>query len=198
MNRTEAALKRAASDLDQAGAPWALVGGFAVSVRSEPRFTNDIDVAVAVDGDRPAEALEFALGARGYRTVTAAEQDRALRLATIRLVNDALGAMGPVLDLLFGSSGIEREVVEQSERLEVLPGFVVPVARLGHLLALKVLSNEPARPKDAADVAAQLAHAATEELDRARQALKLIRERGFHRQKDLDAEWRSALARSGR
>jgi hypothetical protein len=55
MNRLEAALRRAAEDLDRSGRPWALVGGFAVSARAEPRFTRDVDIAVMVDGDRAAE-----------------------------------------------------------------------------------------------------------------------------------------------
>lgn len=52
MNRVEAALRRVASDLDARGVRWALVGGFAVSARTEPRFTRDVDVAVLVEDDR--------------------------------------------------------------------------------------------------------------------------------------------------
>ncbi|MGH8938524.1 MAG: nucleotidyl transferase AbiEii/AbiGii toxin family protein, partial [Actinomycetes bacterium] len=57
MNRIEAALRGIASDLDVLHIRWALVGGFAVSVRTEPRFTRDIDVAVLVDDDPGAERL---------------------------------------------------------------------------------------------------------------------------------------------
>jgi hypothetical protein len=41
-------LKQTAHLLDTHRQPWALVGGLAVSVRVEPRFTRDIDLAVAV------------------------------------------------------------------------------------------------------------------------------------------------------
>ncbi len=44
-------------DLREGAARFAVVGGFAVSVRVEPRFTHDIDVAVAVQTDAEAEAL---------------------------------------------------------------------------------------------------------------------------------------------
>ncbi|MBA3393554.1 MAG: hypothetical protein H0T89_12975 [Deltaproteobacteria bacterium] len=40
-----------------APAPIALIGGLAVSARTEPRFTRDIDVAVAVADDESAEAI---------------------------------------------------------------------------------------------------------------------------------------------
>lgn len=49
MNRLEAALRRAADDLDKSGRRWALVGGFAVSARVEPRFTSEVDIARAHD-----------------------------------------------------------------------------------------------------------------------------------------------------
>lgn len=37
--------------------PFALVGGLAVSARTEPRFTRDADLAVALASDAEAEAL---------------------------------------------------------------------------------------------------------------------------------------------
>jgi hypothetical protein len=46
VNVLEAALRRMAADLERYGRRWALVGGFAVSARAEPRFTRDIDAAV--------------------------------------------------------------------------------------------------------------------------------------------------------
>ena len=45
-------LRQVARDLERAGCRWALLGGLAVSVRAEPRFTRDIDLAVAVESDR--------------------------------------------------------------------------------------------------------------------------------------------------
>lgn len=59
MNRVEAALRRIASDLDLRQAEWALIGGFAVSARAEPRFTRDVDVAVLVAGTRPQDAADL-------------------------------------------------------------------------------------------------------------------------------------------
>jgi len=47
----ESALRRAVADLNALKIQWALVGGLAISVRSVPRFTKDLDFAVAVAGD---------------------------------------------------------------------------------------------------------------------------------------------------
>lgn len=61
-----------------------------------------------------------------------------------------------MLDVLFASSGIESEVVGSAELLEVLPGLTVPVARIGHLIALKVLSRDDRdRHQDIADLRGQ-------------------------------------------
>jgi hypothetical protein len=52
---------------------YALVGGLAVSARTEPRTTRDVDIAVAVDDDSAAEALIFALQQRGYSVAAVIE-----------------------------------------------------------------------------------------------------------------------------
>jgi hypothetical protein len=55
VNLLEAALRRIASDLQRHHRRWALVDGFAVSARAEPRFTHDIDATVMVENDADAE-----------------------------------------------------------------------------------------------------------------------------------------------
>ncbi len=61
MSRLEAVVRRAVADLQAAGCRFALVGGLAVSARTEPRFTRDLEVAVAVEDERAAKQLVFAL-----------------------------------------------------------------------------------------------------------------------------------------
>lgn len=186
MNRAESSLRRAVSDLDALGARWAIVGGFAVSARSEPRLTRDVDVAVAVADDPAAEALVADLGARGWRPVAAVEQDAVGRLATVRLLPAGSGRQGSVLDVLFASSGIEHEVVQAAERLEILPGLVAPVARVGHLVALKLLArDDERRPQDAADLRALRGGLDDAECAVTREAVTLIHERGYARDRDL-------------
>lgn len=80
-----AAAARAARDLRELGAPFALIGGLAVSAWGEPRYTRDVDLAVAVDVDEHAEQLVHDLSARGYEVVAIIEQTRTKRLATARL-----------------------------------------------------------------------------------------------------------------
>lgn len=135
MNRLTAALRCAAEDLDGSGLRWALVGGFAVSARVEPRFTRDVDVAVMVDGDTQAEQLVRTLITGGYSVFSSLEHDSG-RLATVRMTREFDG-VDVVVDLLFASSGIEPEVAQGAETLEVAPGLHLPVAAVGHLIALR-------------------------------------------------------------
>ena len=57
----EQELRRAVADLDALRVRWALVGGLAISVRSVPRFTKDLDLAVAVVNDSEAEDVVLRL-----------------------------------------------------------------------------------------------------------------------------------------
>jgi predicted nucleotidyltransferase len=184
----EAALRHICADLTDAHASFALVGGLAVSARTEPRFTRDADIAVAVANDAEAENLIRGLQARGYRIETLVEQDAVGRLATVRLTR-SLQPAGPVIDLLFASSGIEPEVVAEADVIELLPQLHIRVATTGHLIALKVLARDDVtRPQDIGDLRALLRAASPTDITRARAALALISTRGYHRERDLHAD----------
>lgn len=182
MTRLERALIRIDADLRQIDAPFALIGGLAVSVRAEPRTTRDVDLAVAVDGDAAAERAVRGLLALGYRVAKQLEQDQAGRLAAVRVTPPGEARGGIVVDLLFASSGIEREVVAAADVLEVLPGVHVRVATAAHLIALKILAG---RRHDRVDVDTLLPTIAAAEHEVVRAALGLIARRGFGRGKDL-------------
>jgi predicted nucleotidyltransferase len=194
MSSLRTALSRVAEDLTSLGASWAVIGGLAVSARAEPRFTRDVDLSIAVENDRQAEALVFALRGRGYGVLATVEQDAVKRFATARL--SAPGETLVVVDLLFASSGIERETVQGAERVEVLDGLFMPVATVPYLLALKVLSVSPRRSKDADDIRVLCREATKGDLEAVDGLLDLIGQRGFARGKDLHAEWVHARVKS--
>jgi hypothetical protein len=194
VSRLAAALSEIREALRETGTPMALVGGLAVSARTEPRFTRDVGVAVSVGGDEAAEALLHGLQSRGYRVTHLVEQTGAGRLATARLVPPGGDEDGVVVDLLFASSGIEPEIVADAETFEILPGLSLPVARAGHLLATKVLARDDStRPQDAGDIRALLQVLDATERDRARAAVRLIVDRGFQRGRDLPHDLEAIL-----
>lgn len=171
-------------DLDAVGRPWALVGGLAVSVHTEPRFTRDIDVAVLVASDPEADEVVHALFRKGYQPYASMDQTETGRLATERLWSPKAPTSVSV-DLRFASSGLEAEITASAQRLEVLPGLILPVARVEHLVVLKLLSTGPERPRDIADLEQLRRVLGANDVVGARAACRLVVERGTHRGRDL-------------
>jgi predicted nucleotidyltransferase len=183
--------------LREEGVGFALIGGLAVSVRTEPRTTKDVDFVVVAASEAALDRLIRDLRSSGWIDLAngAVFQRRATgSLALIRMV-PRRDAHGPCVDLLFGTSGIEPEIVAEAQTLKVGPRLSVPVARTGHLLALKVLAN---RLQDLADLARLLEVADSEELALAFESLALIEERGFHEGRDLRAELQAFIDRPKR
>lgn len=179
--------------LERRSQRFALVGGLAVSARAEPRFTRDIDLALAVKDDDEAEWLVRDLGGSGYAVLATVEQTATHRLATVRLGTARETERGVVVDILFASSGIEPEVVNAATPVQIIPELTLPIASVGHLIALKVLSVNPERPQDAADLKALGAVAEQEDLDVALTSLDLIERRGFDRGRNLRECFREHL-----
>lgn len=195
MNRLERALERTLWELQELAVPAALVGGLAVSIRSEPRFTRDIDLAVDVADDAAAERLIHDLAQRSYLIGTVLEQSRTGRMATVRMTLPGEGDGGVVVDMLLASSGIEHEVVLCAEQLEAFPNLHLPVASTGHLIALKLLAqDEKQRPQDSIDLSRLLVVADEQQLALAHQAVSMIVERGYHRGRDLIRRLNVAIA----
>jgi hypothetical protein len=192
----EAVLRRALSDLARAGVRGAIIGGQAVSARREFRFTRDVDFALSVGDDREAERVVAVFLASGYRLLSMLEQTATGRCATARLVPPGESEAGAILDLLFASCGIEPELVAAADSVELYRGLYAPVAKVGHLIALKVLSrNDDTRPQDLVDLRALIVEATLEDLETARSALTLITERGYDRGKSLHTDLDALLAR---
>jgi len=187
----EKAVAAIARDLSADGCRYALVGGLAVSVRGEVRFTRDVGIAVAVADDRSAEALVHRLGARGYRPVATVEHESQQRLATARLVSP----LGVKVDLLFASSGIEEEIVARASVIDLPQIGEVAVARAEELLAMKVLSMSDVRLQDRIDAQHLLRDNPELDLNAVRESLALIRARGFDRGQNLEDKLASVSRR---
>jgi hypothetical protein len=198
VNRLERVLRRVVADLEELGCDFALVGGLAVAAQAEPRLTRDIDVAVAVEDDAAAEAVIWNLQRRAYVVQSTVEHVPTGRFGTARLLPPGGTDTGVLVDVLFASCGIEVEIVKDAEQRAVLPDLSLPVARIGHLLVMKVLAfDHRQRPQDHDDIMALLREANPDELARAEAGLELVGERGFHRGKDMRAELSRFRAESG-
>lgn len=179
-------LELVATTLDALETKWALIGGLAVSSYCEPRFTRDIDLAISVKGDAEAEAFVNAWSSRNFTIDSVIEQDALGRLATVRS-KESGSADGIFVDLLFASSGIEQEIALEAREMEIMANLWIPVARPAHLFALKLLCVDDQRPKDQIDLRELSPLIVAEELMATQKAIALIKDRGFHRGRDLEA-----------
>jgi len=123
MHDLAVAVKLAGTLFEESGVAWALVGGWAVSVHTQPRFTRDVDLAVAVENDAAAERVTAAFLKQGFRISALVEQDDRERLATVRLESRQGQGNSLLLDLLYASSGVEEEICRAALSLEILPGL---------------------------------------------------------------------------
>lgn len=184
-------LAKAVQHLDEADARFALVGGLAVSLRTEPRFTRDIDFAVATASEAEAEAVLSVLIRYDYRTIAKLNRMSGQKLFVMRMAPPGANAgdidseEAPIIDLLFTASGIESEVVETATPLEVIPGTIVRVGTTASLLAMKLVSVRRTRRNDAVDIQALLGVAGPDEIAAARHLLRLVASRGYGDEKKL-------------
>lgn len=167
----------------------AVVGGLAVSARTEPRFTRHVDIAVAVTDDTDAELLVRDLASAGYRPIATVEHEARKRLSTVRL----LSPEGVTVDLLFASSGIEAEIAARATPVELPSAGLVPVAIAEDLLAMKILSMRDTRLQDRIDAQRLVEFVADLDLVKVREMLALVTERGFHREQNLESKLVSVL-----
>jgi len=189
----ELALAAICLELVRLGRRFALVGGLAVSVRAEVRFTRDVDIAVAVADDLEAESLTYELRSAGYSAVASVEHETLHRLSTVRLMSPS----GVKVDLLFASSGIEGEIVDSATPIDFDGAGSVPVANAEELLAMKVLSMSDTRLQDRIDAQRLLQFTPNLDIGRVREHLARITDRGYAREQDLQTKLASVLKEVG-
>ncbi len=186
----EDALLDITQQLTRLRVPCALVGGLAVSIRAEVRFTRDVDVAVVVSDDAHTEWLVRELRMVRYSPVTLVEHDERHRIATVRLRSPS----GFVVDLLGATCGIEAEIVARATLISIGTIGDVRVARAEELLAMKVLSMSERRLQDTIDARNLLEELDAVALEAVTENLKMVTARGYGRGQDLLAKLDALVA----
>lgn len=191
-------LQQVVTDVEAIGVAYALVGGLAFGARVEPRYTRDIDLTFAVDGDDEAEAITGKLIREGYYPKYEIAHRVTGKLATFRMrykrpITGMPTESSPFIDLLFSHCGIEREVVEGASPTEVFDGLVLPTAQIPHLIAMKVLAESDQRLQDRIDLQNLIQVATDADLREVPPLLDKITDRGFANEKDLHAVYEEFL-----
>ena len=145
-NRNVQALGKDLKDLlellDRHGVRYLVVGGFAVSVHTAPRYTKDLDVWVDCAQDN-AERLvrvieDFGFGSLGLATSDFTTPDLVIQL----------GYEPNRIDLLTGLTGVRFEDAFPKRVMITVDGLTVPVIDRASLIANK---RALGRPRDLVD-----------------------------------------------
>jgi len=144
-NAVQTTLADAAELLRDRSIPFAVIGGVAVSVRGEPRFTADVDAVVGCDVNGALDLLRD-LETTAFQPLFA-DVEEVVRSALILPLRHR--ATRTALDLALGMTGFEKQVIARAEPV-ALGGVTVPVATAEDLILMKLLAG---RPRDAEDTA---------------------------------------------
>lgn len=134
-----------ASVFEQAGLAYALIGGHAVNLWLEPRFTADVDVTVAADPAALARA-RAGLEALGYRVNAEHGAELPSGPDFVRFVRDP---HDPPIEIQAAKTSLQHELIARATR-----DSGVATATPEDLILLKLIAH---RPKDLADLAGLLA-----------------------------------------
>lgn len=124
-------------------APYAIIGGIAVSIRGEPRFTADVDIVVAADLDESSAILQVFEDSQFAPLF----DDAADLIRTAFLLPLRHRQTGISVDVAVGVTGFERQMIERAP-IEELAGCNIPVVTAEDLILMKLLA---ARPRDLED-----------------------------------------------
>lgn len=142
------AIRRTLTDtarfLEEHSVSFAVIGGIAVSVRGEPRFTADVDAVVGLELTGALALLEATEGSPFTPLFPDAED--VVRTSLILPLRHRQTRIK--VDLAIGLTGFERQLIGRAEETDI--GNVrVPIATAEDLLLMKVLASRPRDTEDA-------------------------------------------------
>lgn len=129
-------------ELNERGARYLVIGGFAVITAGLPRVTGDIDLLVAVDRENEAKVFS-ALSTLPDNAVRELQPGELQQYNVIRVADEI------VVDLMRSAGGIEYEEAARDAVVRSVQGVPIPFASPRSLWRMKVVTH---REKDAADL----------------------------------------------
>ena len=138
----EADLAALCRELNQRGARYVVIGGFAIIAAGLPRVTGDIDLMVAVDRENEAKVLS-ALATLPDNAVRELQPGELQQFNVIRVADEIL------VDLMRSAGGIEYEEAAKDVVVREVQGVPIPFASPRLLWRMKVVTH---REKDAGNL----------------------------------------------
>jgi|ERR1017187_3357834 hypothetical protein len=138
----EADLVALCRELNQRGAKYVVVGGFAIISAGYPRFTGDVDLIVATDADNEAKVFS-ALSTLPDNAVRELQPGELKQYNVIRVGDEIL------VDLMGSAGGIDYAEAAKDVVVREVDGVPIPFASPRLLWRMKAVTH---RAKDAGDL----------------------------------------------
>ncbi len=138
------ALEEIAEILGELALPYMVIGGQAVLLYGEPRFTRDIDITVVMDFSL-AEKVIHAFQNRGYTPIVKDPLNFIRQTFVLPLVKKSEGIR---VDLIVGLTPYEKEAIKRGNKVKIINIWVNFIS-LEDLVIHKIFSS---RPRDIEDV----------------------------------------------
>jgi hypothetical protein len=139
---TESDLVALCRELNQRGARYVVVGGFAIIAAGLPRTTGDIDLIVAVDPENEAKVFS-ALSTLPDNAIRELQPGELQQFPVIRVADEI------IVDLMRAAGGIQYQEAAQEVVVREVQGVPIPFASPRLLWRMKAVTH---REKDAADL----------------------------------------------
>ena len=133
-------LARICRSLNEAGARYVLIGGFAVIAHGAARFTKDIDFLVDDDPANIAR-VKKALGILADNAAAEVRESDVREYSVVRVADEFL------IDLMGRACGLSYADVVQDAEVQTVGGVEIPIASPATLIRTK----DTYRPQDAID-----------------------------------------------
>ncbi len=137
-------MEKIALGLEGRAIPYMVIGGQAVLLYGEPRFTNDIDVTLGSGAERLPEILELTRDG-GWKVLVDSPAEFVQRTMVLPCIDPESGIR---IDFIFSNSMYEREALGRVRRIEIGKAQV----RFGSLEDLIIHKVIAGRPRDLEDV----------------------------------------------
>jgi len=143
----EALLQKIAQGLDSRGIPYMLIGGQAVLIYGEPRFTRVVDVILGVAPDKLPVILEW-IRESSWQVLVQAPADFVQQTFVLPCADSFSGIR---MDLIFSISPFERHAIGRSRGVDI-GGTPVRFAAPEDLIIFKVIAGRPRDLEDARSI----------------------------------------------
>ena len=136
-------LVKVASELDKQSIPYMVIGGQAVLLHGEPRFTRDIDITLGIDIDE-LKKIQHVIQKLNLRPLPQNPESFVQETRALPVIDENTGVR---VDFVFTFIPFERQAIQRSQKVAV-GGYPVAYVSVEDLVIYKITAGRPVDLED--------------------------------------------------